>query len=232
MSPPNESAKALERLIERMRAVQRAEATDPALAARLHELRTWQAGRLSRSYADLAADPRQAPAIRFFLSDLYGPQDFSQRDRDLMRASIILEHTLPQSALSVLIEALELNVLSAELDHGVARSLAAGPISNASYAQAYRQGGHFEERRRQIELIVRVGERLAQSVRQPLVGIALRAARGPAHMAGFGALQDFLERGFKAFRKLGSERPFLDTIRLRETALSEALARGDAAALD
>ena len=85
---------------------------------------------------------------------------------------------------------------------------------------------------RRIDLIVRVGEQLARTVRQPLIGFAVRAARAPAYLAGFGTLQEFLERRFQAFSRLGREFSFLDTIRARETALSEALAPGDACPLE
>ena len=228
MSVAAPSAGPLGRLIERMHELQDLEARDAALASRLHQLRAWQSERLARTYADLTADPTQAPALEFFLTDLYGPHDFRRRDQDLARAGAILERTLPPSALGVLLDALALNVLSAELDHEMAQVLEGGAISPATYAAAYRRIGRFEDRRRQIELIVRIGERLARTVRQPLVGLALRAARAPAYLAGFGTLQEFLERGFGAFGRLGHEPTFLDTIRTRECALSEALAHGDA----
>ena len=218
----------LSRLIERTEALQRIESADRALAERVRELRAWQAARLAKTYSDLAAEERQAPAIDFFLTDLYGPQDFSRRDRQLARARALLERTLPRGALRVLVDAVELYVLSGELDHALAKALAPGPISAQSYASAYRAAGRPADRRRQIELIVRIGERLAQAVGQPLMGLALRATHVPAHAAGFGALQDFLERGFEAFRRLGDARTFLDTIRARESALSEALFRGEA----
>ncbi len=40
---------------------------------------------MATTYADLAAQPRYADAIAFFLSDLYGGADFAQRDADLAR---------------------------------------------------------------------------------------------------------------------------------------------------
>jgi hypothetical protein len=213
-----------------LRALQNLEAQDAALAARGHQLRTWQCERLAHTYADLAADPAQAPALQFFLTDLYGPHDFHRRDQDLTRAAAILERTLPRSALGVLLDALELNVLSTELDHELAQALAPGPISPATYAQAYRRAGRFPDRRRQIELIVRVGEQLARTVEQPLIGVALRAARTPAYLAGFGTLQEFLARGLRAFSRLGGASSLLETIRARESALSETLEHGVAAA--
>ena len=221
----------LGRLIERAAAVQRLESAEPALAERLRELRHWQAARLARTYEDLAHDARQAPAIEFFLTDLYGPQDFGPRDRDLARAGPLLQRALPRGALRVLIDAIELYALSGELDQALARALPPGPIDPANYAHAYRAAGRAADRQHQIELIVRIGERLAQAVRQPLIGLTLRATHLPAHLAGFGALQDFLERGFDAFHRLGDARIFLDAIRARESALSTALLRGDASAL-
>lgn len=217
----------LERLIERTQALRRAESGDPVLAGRLRELRAWQAARLARTYADLARDPRQAPAIEFFLTDLYGPQDFARRDRDLARAGPLLERTLPRGALHVLVDALELYALSGELDQALARALAPGPVSVQTYATAYRTAGLPADRQRQIGLIVRIGERLAQAVKQPLIGLALKATHMPAHIAGFGALQAFLERGFEAFHHLGDAQDFLATIQARETTLNEALLRGD-----
>ena len=46
-------------------------------------------------------------------------------------------------------------------------------------------------------------------------------------MAGLSALQDFLERGFDAFRKMGEATEFLTTIDKRERALMEELLAGD-----
>jgi hypothetical protein len=44
----------------------------------------------------------------------------------------------------------------------------------------------------------------------------LRLARGPAYAAGFAALQDFLERGFEAFRQLGGSEEFIRIVVMRE----------------
>jgi hypothetical protein len=46
-------------------------------------------------------------------------------------------------------------------------------------------------------------------------------------MAGFAALQDFLERGFAAFRKMHGATEFLSTIDRRERALMERIFAGD-----
>ncbi len=50
--------------------------------------------------------------------------------------------------------------------------------------------------------------------------------RKPARLAGFAALQDFLERGFTAFRKMHGAADFLATIDRRERELMDAMFAG------
>jgi len=160
--------------------------------------------------------------VEFFLSDLYGPQDFTRRNRELSRALGALRRALPAAFLTVLASAIKLEVLTAVLDRGMAMRLA-GPLNEVSYALAYRGLGRAVARRRQIELTVSIGEELARLVRLRWTALALRAAHLPAHAAGFGALQRFLEHGFAAFRRIENSQPLLQAIRDRETLLMEAL---------
>lgn len=215
----------LEGLMQRRNELARRAAAAPS-AARLQELRAWQATRLAATYADLQRDPLAGAALRFFLSDLYGSQDLSRRDQDFGRAWGLLKRALPSRMLQVLSTAIELDVLSAELDLEMTARLPPGPLSAQTYSDAYRAVGRLEARRRQIGLIAEVGNALVRAVQTPFVGIALRAAHGPAHAAGFGVLQDFLERGFAAFRELRDPDRFLATIEGRELRLLQTLEAG------
>jgi hypothetical protein len=215
----------LERLIERKNGLARRAAAAP-VAERLQQLRAWQTARLARTYADLSADPSAGDAVKFFLSDLYGPQDFSRRDQDMARAWRLLKRALPPRMLEVLSMAMELDVLSAELDLEVAGRLSPGSLTEKAYADAYRAVGRAEGRRRQIGLIIDIGKALVRATRTPFVGLALRSARGPAHLAGLGVLQDFLERGFAAFQKLPHPTELLMTIQRRELRLMQSLLGG------
>lgn len=215
----------LERLIERKNALARG-AGAAAVSERLQELRTWQAARLALTHADLRVDPLAADAMRFFLSDLYGPQDLTRRDRDVARAWPLLKRALPPRALEILAMAMELDVLSEELDLEMARQMRSGPLTAQAYADVYRAVGRPEARRRQIRLTAQIGMALVHAVRAPLVRFALRAAHRPANLAGFGALQDFLERGFAAFRKLPQPEQLLTTIERREMRLMQVLLEG------
>ncbi len=220
---PSSAATAPEQLLARKRVLDMRASATPALAARLRDVRTWQATRLARTYDDLRVDRRYAGAIEFFLTDLTGPRDFSRRDRDLAIAWPRLQRTLPQPALNVLARAIEFEVLTAEFDHALVAQLPQAPLTDATCAAAYLAVASRAARTRQIELIVDMGRALDSMVRMPGIGVILRLAHIPAHAAGFGVLQDFLERGFAAFRELRGAERLLDTIRERETHLMDTL---------
>lgn len=222
----------LDELLRQWASLAASERAIPQSDTRLRELRAWQAARLARTYDDLRRDPQCAEAIGFFLSDLYGLADHTRRDHDLTRAWQALKRTLPDPALEVLGRALELQVLTAQLDQAMAGQLGPGPLSWPTYAAAYRIVGRADARRRQIELVAMIGRELGQLVRHGWLMLALRVARKPAQLAGFGALQDFLERGFAAFRNLRNAQPLLAAIEDRESRLSAALFNGAAVPAD
>jgi hypothetical protein len=216
----------LDQLLARKRALETRASESRDFLDRLRDLRVWQARRLAQTYDDLRGDPRYAPAIGFFLNDLYGSLDSGPRDRQLARASPLLRHGLPGAARAALERAIELDVLSAELDHAMVALISSCPISGAGYADAYRLVGRRDARERQIELILSVGAVLDRIVRYAWIGSALHLWQAPARAIGFGVLHDFLDRGFDAFRNIADARTFLQTIREREVQLMEQLFAG------
>ena len=215
-----EVAERLSRDLIRAATFRRSAAEDSRRRGARDRLRAWQAERLARSYPDLLADERYGPAAQFFLSDLYGPKDFSERDREVERLLPLMIKALPVSGLATLALAVELDALSEELDAAMSDRL---PLSTCldddSYAAAYRCVGRRSDRLRQIELIGETGEALEKLARKPLVAGALKLMHGPAHMAGLGELHDFLERGFFAFRHMGRADEFLERIGNEERRL-------------
>ena len=204
---------------------------NPILAGSLDRLREWQAARLRNTYADLAADPRYAPAIDFFESDLYGSGDFSRRDTDLMRVVPTLVRFLPEAVVQCVAQAVELNAVSQELDRLVLARLPRidGGFTVADYCRAYRRAGEPLARKRQVQLIGEVGTALDRYVHKRMLRTSLAMMRRPARVAGLAALQDFLERGFAAFRAMGGAGHFLATIQARETALHDDIMAGNTA---
>lgn len=207
-----------ERALARVAAIRTRLANDPALAARVRRLRQHQASRLQQTYADLRRQPRYRAAVEFFQSDLYGTKDPLARDRQLAAALGKLRRWLPDPALEVLGDALELHALTLELDLATAQRLDSASFGDADYLRAYRAAAPEAERRQQIGLVIRIGRDLEGLASSPLISMLLRLAHRPAHAAGYGQLQDFIERGHAAFRAMGGAEEFLAMIEARETA--------------
>ena len=194
--------------------------------ARLAELKRWQAQRLERTYADYASQPRYRAATAFFIDDLYGPKDFGSRDEAMLRILPVMTRVLPASAVETAALAIELEALSEDLDHRLAAALAPGAVTEESYAQAYRKSARRPERERQVALIEAAGRRLDEVVRKPMLGQTLKLMRRPARLAGLADLQDFLERGYNAFRDMKGADEFLAVVKERETGILSRLFSG------
>ena len=212
------------------RALRRAAAVERVSERRRANLRTWQAARLTRTYADLLASERFGEAAEFFLSDLYGPKDFGERDTELERILPLMTSILPVSGLSTLLLAIEVDALSERFDAAMVGVLGAQldtpEISDDAYAAAYREVGDRPGRETQIRLIGQTGEALDAFARKPFVRMALTMMHGPAKLAGLGELQVFLERGFDAFRTMRGASQFIDFIVNREREFSAAMFTG------
>jgi hypothetical protein len=213
-------------LLERNAALRDVFNDQPRLQARLAELQKWQSQRLMRSHDDLHRNPRYRLAVEFFFDELYGGGDPRARDRDLLKVQRVMQRLLPAEALRAMCLAIELEILSQELDADVARALPAGPITVATYADAYRAAGRRPDRERQVDMMNEIGGYLDRVVRKPIIRGLVRLARRPAHAAGFGLLQEFLERGLDAFEALHGADEFLATIRQRERRAMERLFAG------
>lgn len=217
------------RLAARLAAVRdlrRAAFADPAGKAAAMALKAWQSARLERTYPDLLASPRWRDAARFFLDDLYGPKDFSQRDEDVARILPKLVALLPAAALSTIADAVELDEISETLDQAVLRALGGAAPDESSYAAAYRTGSERALRERQIALTGEIGAALDHLTRIPMLLTTLKLMRAPARVAGLGELQRFLERGFVTFKEMRGAGEFLAVILGRETRLMERLFAG------
>ena len=216
----------LGRLLERNAALRDVYADSPESRRRLVALQKWQSKRLLRSHADLRANPRYRMAVEFFFKELYSGGDPRARDRDLQRVHHVMERLLPAEALRALMLAIELEILSQELDADVVRVLPSGPLTVGRYAEGYRSAGRPADRGRQIELLGEIGRYLDRVVRKPIIRTLVRFARGPAHAAGFGSMQEFLERGLDAFEAMHGADEFIAILRDRETRAMQRMFAG------
>ena len=212
--------------MERAKELRRQVITGAGLTSQQLTLSAWQTDRLAATYADFAVQKRYKAALEFFLTDLYGTKDFAQRDSDIERVYPIMVRVLSENAVESMSLAVELHALTQELDSELMDvmtrvyniDIGKHPelLDQALYAQAYRECDNYQLRSRQIELICESGVLLDEVVRHPVIYAMAKLARGPAHAAGFGELQDFIERGLKGFRKMKGADEFLTAIGKRE----------------
>ncbi|TVS10514.1 MAG: hypothetical protein EA419_10600 [Wenzhouxiangella sp.] len=208
----------LQEQIRRSQAITaRVDALDVPRARSLARLQHWQRRRLDATYQDLRDSPRYLPACEFFLHELYGGRDMVERDRQLKRGAPVMRRFLPDHLLAAVGDAMQLQAISLEFDLALSDLLVdVDEITQPDYARAYRQHGDWEGREHQLRLIRELGELLGETVQKPLVHRLVRLMHGPAVMAGFRALQEFLRDGLYAFAEMGEADHFLDTISERE----------------
>lgn len=210
----------------RLRAVEEERATRGAevgLNAKVRALKEYQQKRFRHTYADLLGDVRYGPACRFFLDELYGPADFSQRDAQFSRVIPSLVRLFPTDLVNTVGMLAELHDLSERLDTLMGRHLTAASVDANGYIYAWQATGRRSERFRQIELTLDVAKSLDSLTRKPLLKNGLRLMRSAARAAGLGELQQFLETGFNTFKAMKGAQDFVATVERRERALAVAL---------
>ena len=200
-----------------------ARVADAVLAARVIQIKRYQQARFSRTYADLLSHPRHAGAARFFLDDLYGPSDFSQRDAQFARIVPALVSMFPSEVVATVESLTALHALSERLDSEMAGHLDKLSVTANGYVGAWRRTGQPASRQRQIDLMLDVGRALDIYTHRPLLRHSLRAMRLPARAAGLSSLQVFLEAGFDSFRAMHGADEFLSRIAQREHELAASL---------
>ena len=210
-----ELAKRLEQQLRMVAAERREAKRDPALLAARVALKRYQSARLTNTHADLLANPNTRDAAEFFLEELYGSHDLSQRDLDLERIIPTLQKMLSHESLHTITEAIVLDALSERLDTAMARVLGT-QFTEGMYVAAYRTATTHDEREQQLTLVQQLGDSLCELVTIPLLAVTLSIMKAPARLAGLGDLHQFLDRGFTTFKKMKKPAQFVDTIVGRE----------------
>ena len=200
-----------------------ARAADAGLAARVLALKTYQAARFELTYADLLASDRYQAAARFFLNELYGPQEFSRRDAQFVRIVPTLVRMFPAELVQTLELLGQLHALTESLDDAAARTLPRLPPDAPAYAAGWQAVARSEAREQQIALTLQIGASLDHYTRKPLLRASLKLMRKPAQRAGLAELQQFLQTGFDAFGAMAGAADFLRWVGERERALAAAL---------
>lgn len=216
-------AEAITELLNQVSHERRRRESAPELRASVEAVKRYQQRRFAHTYEDLLSTTRYGAATRFFLDDLYGPQDFSRRDAQFTRVVPALVRLFPAEIVDTTETLVHLHALSEQLDTEMGRHIGPLELTATSYIRAWREAAHPEQRELQIELTLAIGIALDRYTRRPMLRHSLKLMRGPAKAAGLGELQRFLESGFDTFKKMEGAESFLKIIGSRERELANAL---------
>lgn len=187
--------------------------------AALREVKRLQAQRFEGTYADFLGDPMYTAATRFFLEELYGEHDFSQRDDQFARIAGAIERLFPAAVAQLAVDLAETHALTESLDHDMAKhwaSLDQRLTASERYVRSWRLTGERSLRERQLAVVQHMGAELQHMTRKKPLLFALKLMRQPAHAAGLGTLQQFLERGFSSFASMADPTVLMNAIAERE----------------
>lgn len=200
---------------------------EPGIPQQYDRFTEWQMAYLLTFFDDLHERPGYGEAIDFTMSDLAGVR-ISGRDHDLERAAPAITRMLPTRALRTIAAAAKLNARVLEVNLGIFRRLQVNDklpsrISKRAYCVACRKASTLDECLGLVHLAVSLGGTLKTLIKVPLLGGMLRTMRGPAHAAGFGVLQEFLESGYTNFKAIPDIDHFLGEIDTRMTEVFETI---------
>ena len=192
---------------------------DSLLLRNYDRFANWQLEYLLPFFHDLYLVDGYAGAMDFTMSDLAGI-GISNRDHDLERAAPAITTLLPLAALDTIATAAEMNARVLEINIRICRCLLVGntlpdEIKEYEYCVACRKASSLDDCVELVHLITGLGRTLKSLVNHATIGLTLRAMRGPAHAAGFGALQAFLETGYRTFKLIPDIDHFLSEIEAR-----------------
>ena len=188
------SAQTIQAALQRVFQLRQQHAVNPALARASSEIKRFQARRFEASYADLLHSTRYKTTAEFFLKELYGEQDYAERDQQFARIASTIVRLFPQAVVNTATTLAQVHALTETLDHLMARAWLAD----------------------QLEMVSQLGQELDRLTRARGLRTLLKVMRRPAAAAGLDSLQRFLEAGFDAFAGMAGADAFLQTVQQRE----------------
>ncbi|PIP80204.1 MAG: hypothetical protein COW84_06630 [Gammaproteobacteria bacterium CG22_combo_CG10-13_8_21_14_all_40_8] len=201
---------------------------DQKLGGHLKLIRDWQCKRLLTSYNFLYNKKKYHAAMDFFTQELYGPTDFSERDKEIEKVLPMMQKVLSKDTLDIFELALRLNYLSLSLDVEMAKRLPQkSTLTTEVYADIYKACDNPELRQQQLDYIELIAYELAKIAQRKSIMLMLKLSRKPAKLAGLGELQRILENGAEAFKSIGKVNEFIDPILLGERKIMLQLFQGN-----
>lgn len=194
---------------------------DAELNTKLNEVQVWQRARIQRTHSDVFEQPKNKPMAHYFLTQLYGGDEFKQLAEQLARIlpkAKKLERLAKESALETGSMAIQAAILAIELDLHLAQWLVAQdlPINEDNMLAAYRAVDEDDARRTQINNLKDVCYRTDKYLNSFMLKKAFALAKGTAYRHNYQPLYDFIDAGFSAMKPLDSVSGFIEPFCKRE----------------
>ena len=198
----------------------RAQIREPGLISAIAAIKQLQSLRFRATYVDFLRSPTHGAATQFFLEELYGEIDFTERDNQFGRIAGAIERLFPAAVGELAVDLAEILALSERLDHEMAEHWMSFDVETPDaerYVLSWRATGQPKQRERQLAVVLHMGHEMQRLTRIKSLQIGLKMMRKPAQLAGLSSLQQILERGFAAFAAMGDAQSFLNAIEARES---------------
>ncbi len=194
---------------------------DADLNAKLNEVQAWQRARIQRTHSELFEQAKNRPMANYFLTQLYGGDDFKKLAEQLARIlpkAKKLERLAKEAALETGSMAIQAAILAIELDMHLAQWLVAQdlPVNEENMLTAYRAVDEADERRTQINNLKEVCYRTDKYLNSFMLKKAFALAKGTAYRHNYQPLYDFIDAGFIAMKPLDSVSGFIEPFCKRE----------------
>jgi hypothetical protein len=191
----------------------------PSFAELKVALQEYQIHRLRETYADLMRDETWRPLGQFFFSDLYMVGDRSARNESFLKLYRHFERVFDASFLKGVKALIDFYMLSEKLDdevtHVMERMGVGLAFTGDDYERAYRWADNYDDRVTQLEYVEETLTFVHGMSHRMLIGALIGTMGATARLIGAGAMVEFLDRGYRAFRDSKDISHFKQTIQTR-----------------
>ena len=188
---------------------------------KLHKaLIRFQVERLKVTYNDFLEQDEYAEITQFFLNEVYTTKDTTERNAGFKNVYQKFKGKIGASLANNLAKLVDLNDLSEQLDQLMVRKLhqmgVVDRFSEDEYEEAYYLTDVYAERKEQVDLIVKSLRTFHALSGYRSIGITLSVIRPYALLKGARNLMDFMQEGYRVFRKTKDVVPFEKAIHKKE----------------
>ena len=162
------------------------------------------------------------PFADFFATEIYSARDFTARNESFRRITHQFKGILGDEIHLGLIRLLDLHTLTDRLDGDLAAALCGSgtllTFTEGQYEIAYRALDNYDERFRQIELIVESLEFTHRISHMSLIGVALKSAKLAVGLFTKDRIIELLERAYRTLAGIRNIQYLVEEVRSREVS--------------